>query len=384
MIFGLSLFELILLLYALYPAVVILISFPLFGGFPRMADETPEETPMVSIILPVRNQESSVARCVESLIAQDYSNKEVIVVEGGSEDDTEAILRRYDGDIKLLTEPPLPKGWVGKNWACHQGYLAAQGDFLLFTDGDTVHHPSLVRKAVAYLTKEKLDLVTLASHLSLESFWEKAILPLILYLIGVTHRGRWVNRDDKRWVAANGQFLLFKRSAYEEIGGHEGVRDRVEEDFRLGLAAKRGGHRLRMVDGRDELEVRMYTSLREIWHGWLKNIFPAMDFSLQKAGRNVAGLFLLLILPFLLLGWALILLPSQGFTLLLYVAGFLSGLIWLRLALAHALFGGKARYALTTPIGAAIILALIVDSARRYLRKGGVGWKGRTYGIPET
>ncbi len=338
---------------------------------------------MVSIILPVRNQASSVRACVDSLIDSDYPRKEIIVVEGGSEDETRAILDRYEGRIMVLDEPPLPEGWVGKNWACHEGFRASTGDLLLFTDGDTVHRKDLLRRAVTYMLKEDLDLLTLTPRMKVESFWEAAILPFMIFLIGLLNRGAWVNRPDKPWAVGNGQFLLFRREVYVSLDGHKAVKERVDEDYRLARLAKGEGYRLRLGDAREAMEVRMYPSLKEIWSGWVKNVFPGLDFSVGRVARNVISLFVGFVLPFILLGIGLLDLMSRGPTLLLITGAFLSAMLWARSAVAYGYLSRKPHYALLTPVAALIIIAILVDSTRRYTRHGGVSWKGRMYGIPQ-
>lgn len=384
MLLGLPLLDWILLAYAAVVVFIVLGSIVIFLGFPRLPrDPRLEDAPLVSIVLPVRNQEASVEACLESLLATDYPRTEILVVEGGSEDGTRARLRPYEDRVRVLEEPPLPAGWVGKNWACHHGARAARGDLLLFTDGDTIHAPDALRRAVAALQEGELDLLSLHSALRLESFWERAIQPLMIYLIGITVRGTWVNRPRSPWAIANGQFLLFRREAYEAMGGHAAVASRVDEDFRLARRAKALGRRMRMVDGREAVEVRMYTSLREIWRGWVKGIYPGLDFRPARILRGAGGLFLFLVLPFLHLGWALGEALFAGPTLLLWVSAGLVGLILARMAAAHAFIGGRAHYALTTPVGALLVAAMVLDSARRYRRGGGVAWKGRVYGVTE-
>ncbi len=232
------------------------------------------------------------------------------------------------------------------------------------------------------MMREDTDVLTLVSRLRVESFWEKVIQPLMIFLIGLTFRGSWVNRPDKPWAVGNGQFLLFRRETYEALGGHASVAGRVDEDYRLARLSKERGYGLRMLDGREELSVRMYTSFREIWQGWSKNAFPGLEFSLGRVSRSALGLFLLLVLPFGLMAWGLADLVATGPTTLLYISAFLSGLIWIRLAVAYGMMGGQARYAFLTPVGAMVISVILLDSARRYLRAGGVAWKGRVYGIP--
>ncbi len=127
----------------------------------------------------------------------------------------------------------------------------------------------------------------------------------------------------------------------------------------------------------------MYTSLREIWNGWSKNAFAGLDFSLRRTVNSTIGLLLLMVLPYILLAWATAGLFTMKPSLLFLVSAFLCGLIWTRLAVIHAQLGGKARYGFLTPVGALVIAAILINSARRYRRHGGVAWKGRVYGIPE-
>ncbi len=381
--FGSSLFDIPLLLYALILTLVFGASFILFTRFPRLKESALDQPPLVSVIIPVRNQEGTVEACIDSLVGSHYPQREIIVVEGRSEDRTKDILGRFEEQITVLSEPPLPRGWVGKNWACHEGYVRAKGDFLLFTDGDTVHHPDLLLRAVTFSLENDVDLLTLSSRLRVESFWERVVQPLMIFLIGLIHRGRWVNRPDKRWAVGNGQFLLFRRETYEALRGHASVAGRVDEDYRLAQRAKNEGYRVMLVDGRDGLEVRMYTSLREIWNGWSKNAFAGLDFSLRRTVNSTIGLLLLMVLPYILLAWATAGLLTMKPSLLFLVSAFLCGLIWTRLAVIHAQLGGKARYGFLTPVGALVIAAILINSARRYRRHGGVAWKGRVYGIPE-
>lgn len=384
MVFGLTLLELFLLVYGGGLTLLILGTLVIFVGFPRIGDRPlSEDPPRVSVILPVRNQEGSVAACVESLLSLDYPDLEILAVEGGSEDRTREILAQYEPRIRVLEEPPLPDGWVGKNWACWQGYRAAQGDLLLFTDGDTRHGADLLRRAVAYLQQEELDVLTLYPRLRVETFWERAVLPLMIFLIGLTHRGTWVNRPDSKWAIGNGQFLLFRREAYEALGGHAAVRDRVDEDYRLARRTAEAGRRIVMADAREALEVRMYTSLRDVWYGFAKNAFPGLDFSLAKTTRGVAGLFLMMVLPFLLLAAGALEALLGAPSLLLPAGGFLTALVTARTAVAFAYLGTPLRHALVLPVASLVIMGILLDSARRYLRGGGVAWKGRTYGWPQ-
>ncbi|MCJ2531517.1 MAG: glycosyltransferase [Candidatus Thermoplasmatota archaeon] len=383
MVFGLSVFDWVLLGYAAVLTFLLVASIPLFVGYPRLPRQAVlEDPPLVSGILPLRNQASTVRACLDSLLAQDYPRQEILVVEGGSDDGTREVLDTYRDRIRLIEEPPLPEGWVGKNWACKQGAEQARGDVLLFTDGDTVHGPGLLRRTVAYVLAEDLDLLTLYPHLLAESFWERTVLPFMIFLIGISHRGAWVNRPDKRWAVANGQYLLFPRASYEAIGGHDAVYDRVDEDYRLAMLVKKAGRRLCMADSRQRLRVRMYTSLAAIWQGFTKNAFPGLDFQVRRIALNTAGLFFGMLLPLLLLSAGLVLFLLQVPTLVLRVGVGLMDLIWMRVALAYAFMKVPVAYAFLAPVATVVVMGILIDSARRHLRKGGVPWKGRMYGMP--
>ncbi|MFQ6013732.1 MAG: glycosyltransferase, partial [Thermoplasmata archaeon] len=207
--------------------------------------------------------------------------------------------------------------------------------------------------------------------------------PFMIFLIGISHRGAWINRPDKRWAVANGQYLLFPRASYEAIGGHEAVHDRIDEDYRLSLRVKAAGRRLCMADSRQLLRVRMYDSLGGIWQGFTKNVFPGLDFRLRRIALNTAGLFLGMILPLIILGTGLMQLAFLGPSPLLFVGVWVTAFILVRVALAYAFMGVPVTYALLAPVASLIVIGILLDSARRYLRDGGVPWKGRMYGIPE-
>ncbi|MFQ5909069.1 MAG: glycosyltransferase [Thermoplasmata archaeon] len=383
MVLGLSIFDLLLLGYASVTTILLLASISIFAGYPQLPHRAVlEEPPVVSVILPLRNQVATAQACLESLVDQDYPRMEILVVEGGSDDGTGDVVREFADRVQIIEEPPLPAGWIGKNWACKQAADRAKGDMLLFTDGDTVHDPWLLRKSVAYLLAEGLDLLTLYPRLRMDSFWERAVLPFMIFLIGLSHRGAWVNRPDKRWAVANGQYLLFPRASYAAIGGHEAVRDRVDEDYRLSQRVKEAGLRLCMADSRQLLTVHMYDGLGEIWQGFAKNVFPGLDFRLRRIAWNTAGLFVGMLLPLIILIAGLVLLPVQGPSLLLFVGAGLLTLIWVRVGLAYAFMGVPVAYALLAPIATIVVIGILLDSARRYLRDGGVLWKGRLYGMP--
>jgi chlorobactene glucosyltransferase len=341
---------------------------------------------MVSIILPVRNQAQTVTECVSSLVGLDYPEKEIIVVDGNSADGTRNILERFDGKIRLIEEEPLPQGWVGKNWACHLGYKQAKGDLFLFTDGDSVHSRDSLTKTVNFLEETKADLVTLAPAAILRTFWEKLLQPPIFWLIMMFVGGKWVNDDNKpRWALGNGQYMLFRREAYDKVGGHSAVRDRISEDYSLGRLIKAKRFRLRMVTASDSLGVRMYSSLPEIWRGWRKNFYSVSgNHPLFRAAYRLILLFTFLVLPFVVLGYGIYGAPVNPTNVYLVSGAFMAFFLWLGLIILDRSIRVSPLYALLLPIAVLFYIGIGIDSTVRGALGMGFSWKGRVYGKPIT
>jgi chlorobactene glucosyltransferase len=342
--------------------------------------------PRVSIILPVRNQANTVSECVTSLVALDYLQKEIIVVDGNSTDRTQDILKTFDGKIKLVEEEPLPQGWVGKNWACHLGYKQAKGDLLMFTDGDSIHSRDSLAKTVNYMETTKADLVTLAPAAILRTFWEKLLQPPIFWLIMLFVGGKWVNDDSKpRWALGNGQYMLFRREAYDKVGGHYVVRDRISEDYSLGRLIKANGLRLRMVTASDSLGVRMYSSLPEIWRGWRKNFYSVSgNHPLFRAAYRLVLLFTFLVLPFVVFGYGIVLASVMSLNVYLITGAFMAFFLWLGLIILDRSIRVSPLYALLLPFAVLVYIGIGIDSTVRGALGMGFSWKGRVYGKPIT
>ncbi len=352
-------------------------------NFPALPANTdpPSDLPMVSIILPVRNQAKTVEECLDSLVSLDYPNKEVIIVEGHSTDVTQDLLRKYQGQVKVIEEEPLPPGWVGKNWACHLGYKQAQGDLLLFTDGDSIHSSESLKRTVSYLQSTNADMVTLAPGAILKTFWEKLLQPPIFLLIMLFVGGKWVNDDTRKNALGNGQYMLFRRSAYEKVGGHEVVKSRIVEDYSMARLLKLAGLRLRIVTAQNALGVRMYSSLREVWRGWRKNFYEVSDnHKLTRAVLRLLLLFSFLVLPFIVLGYGILLLPSRPLNLYLFAGAFMAGLLWLGVLIFYGAVNVSRLYGLLFPLAIMVYIGIGLDSTIRGALGLGVSWKGRVYG----
>jgi chlorobactene glucosyltransferase len=353
--------------------------------FPVLPNQTGtgNDVPMVSVILPVRNQARTVSDCVRSLVSLEYPNKQIIVVDGGSTDGTRELVQKFSNDITLIDEEPLPLGWVGKNWACHLGYKKSRGELLLFTDGDSVHTTDSLARSVNYLQAENADLVTLAPGTILRSFWERLLQPPIFLLIMILVGGKLVNDDHRQNAIGNGQYMLFRREAYDKIGGHYAVRDKIIEDYSLGRLLKKAGMRLRFVTAPDALGVRMYASLGEIWRGWRKNFYTVSEkHMLPRAITRIILMFTFLVIPFAILGYGIVMALATPLNAYLIAGLFMSGLLWLGIVMLDNSIGVSSVYALMFPLAILVYILIGIDSTVRGSLGYGFAWKGRVYGKP--
>src|SRR6267378_3384993 len=240
------------------------------------ADRVPGR-PTVSVMVPARNEETCPGACLESLVAQTGVAFEIIVVDDHSTDRTREIAQSFPG-VRVLGAGPLPEGWTGKNNAVTAGAGEARGQWLLFTDADTVHLPGSLARALAEAKARQVDLLSYSPEQIVESFWEKAIMPVIFAELASTYRPAEVSDPKSSAAAANGQYLLVSRKAYDAVGGHAAVAGDLLEDVALARAIKRTGRRIFFRYGGDRVRTRMYRSFQQLTEGWTKNLvllFPS-------------------------------------------------------------------------------------------------------------
>jgi chlorobactene glucosyltransferase len=353
----------------------------------KFAPPAPADAPLVSVIVPARNEAVNISVCVASLLNSLYAPFEIIVVDDNSIDGTGDIVRiladHSAGRVRLVAGEPLPPGWLGKPWACWQGYREARGEVLLFTDADTRHEDMLMGRAVGALRDTGADLLSVMPRQLMGSFWERLILPHIFTVLWLRyHDLRTVNRARRgRDVIANGQFIMVRREAYEAVGGHEALRSDVVEDQRLAQRIVASGRRIFVAHAEDLMETRMYRSLRGIIEGWSKNLALG---SRQAAPAWISGLVPWLIAVYLLATWVA---PPVILLLCLFtrLGGWVQGwslavtafslAFWLIMLAVQRV---PLQYAFSFPVGAFLTSALFVRSALRGAR---VVWKGREYEV---
>ncbi|MDE0083196.1 MAG: glycosyltransferase [Gammaproteobacteria bacterium] len=354
---------------------------------PPSADRQPSS---VRIVVPARNEAENIGPCLRSLTLQDYPDFRITVVDDCSTDGTGRIARSiapgHARSVEVLDGAPLPPGWFGKSWACAQGARGATECLLLFTDADTLHGPSLLALAVRALAEDEASALTLFGKQELVSFGERLVQPHLFTLLGLRFRnvGSPLGPERQGDAVANGQYILVRRSAYDEIGGHVSLRSEVVEDLRFAQRLTGAGHRLSLRTAGEGLSTRMYHSLREVLDGWTKNLAIGASQSAGPLGR----LALVAIMGYTVVAWVL---PPAVFVLLVAagtlnawwpggvllwsgaatLAGFLA---WVRV---YGRSGVPRRYALLFPLGAAALAHITLRSAWRGHRR--VEWKGRRY-----
>jgi chlorobactene glucosyltransferase len=346
----------------------------------------PADPPLVSVIIPARNEARNIARCMGSILASRYPALEVIVVNDRSEDGTGEIAREVaegDARVRVIDAAPLPEGWFGKQWACAQGAAAARGGLLCFTDADTVHGPELLTRSVNAMRGRALGFLTVGGDQEMCTFWERVLQPLVLTMILARYGGVRAVNESPRVVdkIANGQFMLFTAEAYRACGGHEAVRGKVAEDLALAQVLFAQGVRTEVVVGTGHLATRMYTSLGEVVRGWMKNIYAGAADAMPggAVGRALLPLVLLgfpatLLAPVVVAGLGAVGVVSGG-VVVWGVACTLLIVLWWAMVYVRAAKVSPV-YALAFPIGAVVLTYIIVRAVGRGRT---VAWKGRTY-----
>ncbi|GAC1464147.1 MAG: hydroxychlorobactene glucosyltransferase CruC [Chloroflexota bacterium] len=335
-----------------------------FRALGRLGTHPPLETmPSVSIVVPARNEESTLPALLTSLRELHYPVQDVLVVNDQSTDRTSIVVGQFG--VRELQGSAPPPGWTGKCWACQQGANATHSEWILFTDADTVHTPDSVERALSEAQAQHLDLLSLLPRQQCESFWERLLVPYAhtLFFVGAV-RGN--NRGGA--VTANGQYLLFKRRVYEDLGGHESVRGSVIEDVEIGRRLASRGGRLALMRAEDAVRVRMYRDFGALWEGFTKNAVRFVSFS-PRAG----ALTILATIAFAASIPSMVRTSSVAMRVALYVAPVGALLPWLRNARVPVV------YALLHPLATAVFQGLALDSMRRTVIRGRTVWKGRRY-----
>jgi cellulose synthase/poly-beta-1,6-N-acetylglucosamine synthase-like glycosyltransferase len=328
--------------------------------------------PMVSVIVPARNEEASLGACLKSLAAQTQVSFEIIVVDDGSTDRTHEIAKSFAG-VRVVEPGPLPPGWIGKNNALVAGAKEAQGGSLLFTDADTVHQAGSLARSLEEAQRQRASLLSYSPEQEVHGFWEKAVMPVIFAELASSYRPSGVSDPTSSAAAANGQYMLISREAYDAVGGHAAIAASLLEDVALARAVKASGRKIFFRYGNDAVRTRMYRSFAQLKEGWTKNLallFPS-------PGR-LAWLRLTEFVLIVSSATVAILMGVKGRTPASAAVGLLAlaltGLFLRRIRKAH--FSWDAT--VLALIGLPLFSYLLLRSRNAY-EKGIITWKGRSY-----
>ena len=285
--------------------------------------------PFVSVIVPARNEEKHIHRCLFSLLAQDYPNFEIIVIDDNSTDNTLKTIENIkkgrskihhmrvekrqllsaEDKLKILSLTDKPQGWAGKTWASEQGYLHSKGSILLFTDGDTHYgRKDVISLTLSYMQKQNLDVLTgIPSIGKVHDFWSRSILPLwalVNILFGVNNRAD-VNNPKSKFAYLMGSFFIIKRKVFEDIGTFESVREALQEDKALGIHIKRRGYNMKIVRLNGMISaVGSRGDICALWHTIGRTLAPLVVKNKVKVVANLFIIFLISFLPFITLPFA--------------------------------------------------------------------------------
>ena len=351
-------------------------------------ENTSKTNPKVSIILPARNEEEFIGKCLDSLVKQNYENYEIIVIDDSSEDKTGEIISEYAKKypkIIPVSARPKPDGWMGKNWACMEGYSKATGELLLFTDADTTHTENVITLAVSHLNSFGLDALSAIPKMLTFDFWTNITLPMISTFLHTRFSALNVNNPAKKTGYFFGSFFILKKTTYQEIGTHEGVKQEIIEDGALGKKVKDAGYKMKMVRGEHLIEAIWARDKGTLWNA-LKRLMVPLYLQSEKIAIGIffAILFLLFVpFPILTISTSLavdatsakiLCMTSAIASVLIYSGAIIEVKIGLKLKLVYAIFA---------PLGSLVVVLGFLSGLLQAKRTSSVTWRGRSYSMKD-
>ena len=330
-----------------------------------------QSCPRVSVLIPARNEEVNVADCIKGILSQNYDNFGIYVLDDQSTDRTGAIIKKFGEqhpEVQPIQGKPLPMGWGGKNWACHQLSQHADGEILIFTDADNCPAPNAIANTVAYMQKLELGLLSAFPEKVTVTLVEKLVVPVVDMFVyaglplWLTYFSRFPSL-----AAASGLWIAFTREAYQLIGGHQSVSNQIVEDVELSRLAKKSGIKILTLAGTHVVSCRMYHSFSEVWDGFSKNLFGLVRYKMIPFFILIASLFTMCVLPYITIWFA----PLRELSIVAIVMN-----IVIRMVLAL-----KYRYPIFTsvilhPFGVLLTLLIGINSFFQ-VKRGRLQWKGR-------
>jgi glycosyltransferase involved in cell wall biosynthesis len=345
------------------------------------ATDTLPAHPAVSVIIPARNEEACLEACLQSLVSQRGAAFEVIVVDDHSTDRTREIAASFSNQeiekvtvsVRVIEAGSLPAGWTGKNNAVVAGSRVARGDWLLFTDADTIHLPGSLARSLEEATRRGAALLSYSPEQTVKGFWEKAVMPVIFGELAAGYRPAQVSNSNSVAAAANGQYILIAREAYDAVGGHAAIAASLLEDVALARAVKRSGRKIFFRYGSDAVRTRMYRNFAQLREGWSKNLVLLFSSPVRLAALR--AIEFVLIIASLALGAASAFRGHmQPATLALMIFAVVYFLFATRIRRAHFHWEANILALFGLPLFSYLLLR-----SRKVHKTGNIPWKGRNY-----
>ncbi len=338
------------------------------------ATDTVARQPAVSVIVPARNEEACLGACLQSLTAQSGGPFEIIVVDDHSTDRTRQIASSFSAEhVRVIDAPALPAGWTGKNNAVTAGSKSARGEWLLFTDADTIHLSGSLARALEEAKRCGAALLSYSPEQVVKSFWEQAVMPVIFAELAASYRPSRVSDPNSSAAAANGQYILITREAYDAVGGHAAIAGNLLEDVALARAVKRSGRKIFFRYGGDAVRTRMYRNFSHLREGWTKNLALLFPSPLRLAALRALE-FVLIVASFAIS----IASTMRGRSRPALVAAALAAVLYTfflkRIRRAHFSWDANVLALFGLPLFSYLLLRSKIAYA-----KGKVPWKGREY-----
>ena len=345
--------------------------------------------PKVSIIVPARNEEKYIRKCVDSLLKQDYPDFEIILVNDESSDKTFEIMKEYrksNSIIKVLNVNQPGDDWIGKNWACYQGYLKSTGKLLLFTDADSYHSEITLSLSVQNINHYRLDAITVMPRLICNDFYTQVTLPILTTFLHTRFSPLKVNNAKSKLGYFFGSYFIIKRKTYEKVGSHAAVKHEIIEDGALGKKVKEENFKIKMLRGESYVQAIWARNSSELFKAIDRLVIPLFKENRVKSTLLSIALFFLLIFPFIMFFLSLTLLGIQpnafDFVVLLLTGSTLLILVLTNLIQLSSTLLSKKIYSLGGIVGAIIIVSRFLSRLFISNRKSIVKWRDRLYKIP--
>ena len=343
-----------------------------------------KDNPLISVLVPARNEEENIKKCIVSLTKQDYKNIEILVLDDNSTDNTANIIRKLSkkySNIKFYKGEHLRKGWLGKSFACHQLSKHARGKYMIFTDADTLHFPDSISSAVACLERYKVDALSVFPMQVMVTMHERMMVPFGNYII-LALFPLYLMRKVKNamFCTAIGQFMMFKSEVYRKIGGHKSIKGKVLEDVKISKRVKKSGYKFMIFDGRSNLYCRMYKSFRDVVRGYSRVLFAAFDYNIFMMSMAIFLIATVFLGPFIMLPLGVVF----NWSALIIEIIILQMIIILTTRIVFAIrFKCRSVDILLHPVAMLYLLFIAVKSILDIRYGDGMTWKGRVYTIDE-